>query len=135
VRLKYGNLQKDNQSMKAYLTIVIFLSTCAADYAQTSHAKPDSIIMTCYNRVNGPSPLYLIKIHGTQYIADSVLFKPTGAGILNTNWIEHIDILKTAESAGKYMESANNGVVLLTLKDSVYSQAFKTLKPYLKKLK
>jgi hypothetical protein len=105
-------------------------------YAQAQVMKKDSTKNSrMRSTVSLPvrHPLIVIKSKGNTYEIDTVVYSEGLLKHINPQWISSIDVIKPSEGKSKYMESASNGVLIITLSDKLYPNAFRILEMYLKK--
>ncbi|WP_040626145.1 hypothetical protein [Mucilaginibacter paludis] len=77
------------------------------------------------------APLYIISSHNKQFALDTLF----GAQQIDPKWIESINVLVDPKACNTYGRRAKNGVVIITIKEEEYPEAFKDLKRNMKRIK
>ncbi|RDV17111.1 hypothetical protein DXT99_00930 [Pontibacter diazotrophicus] len=106
--------------MKYFLsTIAFFLVLSLHGYGQSADSsKAVTIRLYCAQGLAPKSqPLYVL-----QDVKEEITLTQPQLKIVDTDWIDRIEVLKETEAVDKYGAAGKSGVVIITLKDSKLQQ-------------
>lgn len=119
-----------------FLIIAIWVANIQVARAQitSQQSKTDTIVPTLSNATpyqGQHAPLYIISSHNKQFALDTLF----GMQKIDPKWIESINVLVDPRGGDAYGKRARNGVVIITIKEEEYPEAFKNLKKNMKRIK
>lgn len=100
-------------------------------FGNGAFAQPLTKII-CYATVNNSTAPLCVVIFGKKK-ARILKDQPTDSlsKILNTNYIDNLEVLKDAAAAALYGSRGQNGVVVISIKKQFARKAYRELRPYL----
>jgi hypothetical protein len=92
------------------------------------NATAISVHLVCTCSHNTTKPLFLVKTHHETFICDSL-------SMINPNWISDLYVTKKPEEITPYGDEAKAGIIIITLNEKKYPEAYRSLIHRLRKLK